>query len=172
MPARSRITSSRDVVSNTTPLITLAEVNLLDALPQLYQRIIIPPEVLREYEAGRQSHGTPDLTQLTWLSVRKVPIHPEVGPLDPGEAAAISLALKIKAPAILIDERLARKAAERLGLTVIGSLGVLATAKLRGIIPFLRPVIDLMLQQGRYLSRDLCNQVLRATGEPPLPGKS
>jgi uncharacterized protein len=51
--------------------------------------------------------------------------------LDPGEAAAISLALAIQAELVLIDEQDGRAAARQLGLAVSGSLGALIDAKKR-----------------------------------------
>jgi len=47
---------SNAVVSNTTPLISSAEVGLLDVLQTLYTTILIPPAVFRAYQAGIASH--------------------------------------------------------------------------------------------------------------------
>lgn len=41
--------SLEPVVSNTTPLITLAGIGLLELLPQLYQTVWIPEAVYVEY---------------------------------------------------------------------------------------------------------------------------
>lgn len=48
--------SRNPVVSNTTPLISLVGVGLLDLLPALYQEIWIPDAVYTEYQAGRLRH--------------------------------------------------------------------------------------------------------------------
>jgi|SRR5258705_5406935 len=54
--------------------------------------------------------------------------------LDPGEMAAIALALELKADAVLIDETDGRQAARRHGLATIGVLGVLVRARLREVL--------------------------------------
>ena len=60
---------SRDpVVSNTTPLIKLVGVGLLDLLPTLYQEIHVPEAVFAEYQTGHnQQPDSPDLAKLSWL---------------------------------------------------------------------------------------------------------
>ncbi len=60
--------SIRPVVSNTTPLITLGEIGLLDALRQLYGVVWIPTTVLAEYQRGLPAHpNRPDLLTLSEL---------------------------------------------------------------------------------------------------------
>lgn len=56
----------RPVVCNTSPLINLAGVGLLDLLPALYGTILIPGAVHREYMAGVRS-GDPALEDLEWI---------------------------------------------------------------------------------------------------------
>jgi uncharacterized protein len=43
----------REVVSNTSPLQYLYQLDLLDLLPSVYGEITIPRAVMREVEAGR-----------------------------------------------------------------------------------------------------------------------
>ena len=80
------------VVSNTTPLIKLVGVGLLDLLPTLYQEIHIPETVFTEYQTGRAKHpGSPDLATLSWIIVHTVASDPAVpASLDAGEAEAIA----------------------------------------------------------------------------------
>jgi len=42
----------RDVVTNTSPLLYLHQLGLLDLLPDLYERVVVPTAVLRELEEG------------------------------------------------------------------------------------------------------------------------
>ncbi len=49
-------TTQGPVISNTTPLITLAELGLLDLLRALYGLLWIPQAVFDEYQAGIATH--------------------------------------------------------------------------------------------------------------------
>lgn len=157
----------RPVVSNTTPLISLAEIGLLDVLRQLYGPVIIPPTVLAEYQRGRAAHPQrPDLQGVPWVAVQPAPTDPLVPTsLDAGERDAIALARALQAARILLDERAARAVAMRLGLTVSGSAGVLLAAKQVGIIPMVKPHLDQMIAQGRHIGPNVYEQVLRQAGE-------
>jgi len=56
--------------------------------------------------------------------------------LDPGETEAISLAMELKLPAILIDERDGWLVAQQKGLIPIGTLNVLYSADGLGLLDF------------------------------------
>jgi predicted nucleic acid-binding protein len=52
------------VVSNTTPLISLGEVGLLDVFHQLYGELWVPQAVFDEYQVGIPAHPQrPNLTR-------------------------------------------------------------------------------------------------------------
>jgi uncharacterized protein len=155
------------VVSDTTPLIKLAGVGLLDLLPHLYGAIRIPEAVRDEFEA-KAAPGDPDLRALPWLTIQAVASDPHVAAvarLGRGEIAAISLALSAGARAILLDDRLARTVAASRGLPVVGTLAVLVRAKRADLIREVKPVLDQMYAQGRYIGAALRTQVLREVGE-------
>src|SRR6266581_5970884 len=143
------------VVTNTTPLITLAGVGLLDLLPLLYGKVWPPRIVLDEYQA-KAPPTEPDLAQVSWLTVvDAVIIDPTLPLLDVGEAAALSLAQTIRARLILLDERKARRIAARRGLQVAGTLAVLLRAKQHGFITAVHPYIIQMQSQGRRFHPNL-----------------
>jgi predicted nucleic acid-binding protein len=54
--------------------------------------------------------------------------------LHQGEAEALQLALQTKASGVLMDDLDGRAAARRLGLTVIGTLGLLERAAEKGLV--------------------------------------
>lgn len=67
---------------------------------------------------------------------------------------------------MLIDERLGRREATRLGLPITGVLGILLVAKRRGLISAVQPVMDaLMNQVGFRVSSQLYTEVLKAAGK-------
>lgn len=78
-----------------------------------------------------------------WVKVVTAPEgdDPMLGELDPGERAAISLGLSLKADLILIDERKGTAVALMKGLEATGTLGVLDLAATRGLVN-LREALD------------------------------
>ncbi|NJN66939.1 MAG: DUF3368 domain-containing protein [Chloroflexaceae bacterium] len=141
--------SERPVVSNTTPLIALVEVGLLEVLPMLYGTLCIPDAVYQEYQV-RVPTGRSSLDTLTWVHTVKTIAEKDLDTaLDIGEASAITLALQVKARALLIDEKRGRRIAQQHGLTIIGTMGILVVAKNKNLIPSVALVLDLMISQGR-----------------------
>ena len=162
---KRQTTDKHPVVTNTTPLITLAGIELLDLLPNLYGEVWAPRIVLDEYQA-KIPPTEPGLTQVPWLKVvDDVIIVPALPLLDAGEAAAISLAQTVEARLILLDERKARRIAARMGLPIAGTLAVLLRAKQHGLIAAVRPYIIQMQSQGRRFHPNLIAYLLEEAGE-------
>lgn len=124
------------VVSDTSPLITLAKIGCLQHVQVLFGTICVPPEVVKELSAKGPAEGVPDLLALTqgWLIIRVPTGLHEFPGLDSGESAAISLALELKAASLLIDEKAGRKAAAAHAIPVIGTIGILEEAAERGLL--------------------------------------
>ena len=126
------------VVSDTSPINYLCLIEAIDVLPKLFAQILIPPTVLAELRHPRAPMAVavwlahlPD-----WIVVRPpLKIHADMG-LDPGETEAISLALELNIPAILMDERRGRLAAEKCGISTVGTLNILEAADMRGFLVF------------------------------------
>jgi uncharacterized protein len=86
--------------------------------------------------------------------------------LDRGEAESIALALEIGADLVLMDEQDGRHMAQRLGLRVIGVVGMLLEAKAKGLIDQLRPQLDALCWTANfYLSDAIYQAVLRMASE-------
>ena len=85
--------------------------------------------------------------------------------LDRGEAEAITLAQEQAADLIIIDEKLGRRYAHRLGLTSTGTVGVLLRAKREGLIKSLKPLVETLRASGFYLADALVEEALRLAGE-------
>ena len=150
------------IVSNSSPLIALVRIQRLDLVPALLQSVLIPPAVAREI--------APSIPVLPpWVSVQPAVGRPAVpasrGRLGDGEWEAIALAVEVRASAIVIDDRPARRLAEAAGLKVIGTLGLLLEAKRAGHIRTIRAELDKLLETSFFLSPQLYDQVLRQAGE-------
>src|SRR5262245_20113537 len=106
-----------------------------ETLHDLFGEILVPGAVYREVvEMGAGLPGSLELKAARWAIVteptEQMPLSKLLkGELDPGEVAAIVLALERSAGLLLMDDLAARQAAVRLGLSVIGTIGILLAAK-------------------------------------------
>lgn len=100
----------RDVVTNTSPLLYLHQLGLLELLPRLYERVVVPTAVVEELaEGARCGYAVPTPDALEWVDVQEAPapaILPLVTDLGDGERAAIAIAAARRSDLLL---RLARE---------------------------------------------------------------
>lgn len=151
------------VVADTSPLNYLILINQNHLLPELYGPIIIPASVLDELRVPETpepvrtwANSLPD-----WIEVKTAARSADAGlsRLHAGERDAISLALELSVDAVLIDERRGRDEAEKRGLRVIGTLGVLASAHERGLVNLVAAV-DALRQTSFHINPKLLASVL------------
>jgi len=144
-------------VIDSTCLISLDQVGRLELLPNLFDPIVAPPEVLRESGLS-----------LPWLRI-EAPSNPALltalkVQVDDGEAEAIALATE-RQQRIILDDRRARDLAHRMGLKVIGTVGILVRAKHVGLLTWVHPILNELTEKGFRLSEDLKREVLHLAGE-------
>lgn len=154
------------VIADSSPLICLSRVGVLDVLAVAFGEVVVPAVVWAEiFDARPDAPGLSALRDAAWLRVdaRTLP-DTQLG-LDPGETAAILLAEAIGADLILIDERAGRAVAESRGIAVRGTLGVLVQARTIGALAALRPVLDALAAEGFRISPMLVAEALRRVGE-------
>ncbi|MBW4652613.1 MAG: DUF3368 domain-containing protein [Kaiparowitsia implicata GSE-PSE-MK54-09C] len=159
------------VVSDTSALSNLAIIGHLWLLEAIYQTVIIPDVVASELAAASNPKISAIL-KVGWLQTQSLTntqladqLQKERG-LDAGEANAIALAFELQADDLLIDERLGRQEAIRLGLSIIGILGILLVAKQRSLIPQVQPVMDALINQAGFrVSPQLYQRVLALAQE-------
>jgi predicted nucleic acid-binding protein len=84
--------------------------------------------------------------------------------VDPGESEAIVLAYE-KGLRIILDDRRAREVAQRLGVPVTGTVGLLIKAKQEGVIAVVRPLVYALDANHFRISDDLRAAALRLAGE-------
>ena len=77
----------------------------------------------------------------------------------------IQLAIEQGIRRVCIDESKGRRTAQAVGLNITGTLGLLARAKILGLIPALRPVIEKILRTGAWYDAELVRRVLAGVGE-------
>jgi predicted nucleic acid-binding protein len=113
-------------VSDTGPLIHLAEIESLDLL-SVCDRLYVPETVYEELQHG----GVPDGLAALSFELVEARTQPETEQLDPGERAAIAVADDRDA-VLLTDDLEARQLASEAGIEVHGSIGVIALGYARG----------------------------------------
>ena len=156
------------VVSNASPIISLASIGQLDILEQLYGEVVIPTSVYREIAVvGEGQPGANEVATLPWI-VREQVSDPDFTAslrqkLDEGEAEAIALAIQEGADLILLDERRGRQVAATFNLLI---LGILIQAKRQGLVGRVKPLLDdLTAKFGFWVSPDLYAVVLVSADE-------
>ena len=159
------------VVSNTSPIFYLSTIGQLDLLRQLYDEIVIPNTVFQEItNVGNTDVSATVVPTLNWIKIQSTTdltlVNTLSHELDPGEAEAIALAVELDADRLLIDERLGRNAAIRLGIKVTGVLGILIAAKRKNLIQEVKPLLDTLIKQvGFWIDEQLYTEVLQAVDE-------
>lgn len=163
------------VVSDASVLICLGAVQQLQLLKEFYGEVLVPNAVWLEVTAAGPRAGVSETLngfEQGWLTVQKPDNRQLVSSLQTslgaGEAEAIALASQLQAGLLLIDESDGRNHAKALGLTVVGTVGVLLRAKQVGKLQELKPVLDTLIRKQNFrLSRSLYEEVLRQVGEIP-----
>lgn len=159
------------VVSDASPLISLATISQLEILRRLFGNVVLPAEVFREITGfGSEMPGADEVREASWIQVLECEdirlVKALSLQLDPGEAEAIVLAIQLQADLLLMDERMGRRVAKEFGLPITGILGVLSRAKQEGILPAVKPTLDRLIQEAGYrIGKDLYEEILKTEGE-------
>lgn len=159
------------IVSDSTPLIRLAEIDSFYLLGKVFDKLYIPMAVYKEVvREGKGKPGEREVKEAGWIEIKKIKAKTAVRKLmkaeniHEGEAEAIQLAKELKFRFILIDEHRAYKVAESLGLKVIGTLEFLYIAKQRKLIPKIKDKLDILLAR-KIIKLDVYKKILRQAKE-------
>lgn len=158
------------VVSNSAPLISLSAIEKLPFLKTIWGKIHIPKSVYKEVvDFGEGRPGEQEVMNADWIETKEVKDRLAVELLrdefDEGESETIILAKEMNADYVLIDERPACKKALYLGLSKIGTLGILLLAKEEGLIEEVKKYIDELKSKGFRMSKQVYYEVLRKAKE-------
>jgi predicted nucleic acid-binding protein len=158
-----------EAISNTSPLLYLHRIGVLDWLPRLFSEIWVPSAVVQELDEGRlRGYDVPDPLECAWVRIvepRSIPSEWFALDLGPGELAAVSLALDNPALVVLLDDALARRIAQAAGLNVWGTLKVLLEAKSHGLTEDMESLLDRLRNAGMWVSEDIHRRILTLARE-------
>lgn len=154
-------------VTNTTPIISLCSVRCEFILKELFGNITLPTAVDVELRSLEKPGSR--FSEEEWVRVVKVKNTDLVlfleKDLDRGEAEAIALAKQLDADVVIVDENAGYQIAKLYSLPVIRTLSVLKIAKDKRIIREIRPIIEEMVERGRWYSPRVLDKFLGDVGE-------
>ncbi len=152
------------VVADTSPINYLILIDEIDILPKIYGKAAIPPAVRDEL----LRRSAPEMVRSwmgqlpSWLEVR-VPVNApdaSLAKLDPGERDAILLAGELRADQLIVDDREGRREAEKRGIAVMGTLGVLQEAATLRLLD-LRLAVKHLQATTFYLAPEVLARLLK-----------
>lgn len=158
------------VVSDTTPLISLMKVSLLDLLKTLFGEILIPEAVFRELTTNENFHEEAlRIKNSSFIRVvvvddpKVVNVLQKASGLDLGESEAIAYADHVKADFLLMDEVKGRRVARSMGLPIMGTVGVLLAAYEDGVLSKaeVEGALEGMKKANRRIGDDIIELVKR-----------
>ena len=157
------------VIVNSTPMIILSKIGMLEILHKLFGEITIPQAVYDEI-TFKSDTACRFVRENNWIKVAR--IEPDAdksmykSKLHDGEVEVMILAQETTADVlIIIDDNTAKKTAKYLGLTVTGTLGILVMAKNKGFVDSMKTTIERMKHNGFFVSKPVEEMVLKAVGE-------
>ncbi|RKT45249.1 DUF3368 domain-containing protein [Thiocapsa rosea] len=131
-----------DTICNTSPLIALDNIGLLGLLEGVYGRVLVAEEVRNEFGSGLPG----------WIDVVPVQNRNLIRALqlsiDLGESATLALAMERQDARVILDDLKGRKAAQRLGVSFTGLLGVAIKGKQMGVIESVDNVMTRLKQEA------------------------
>jgi predicted nucleic acid-binding protein len=149
----------RTIISDTSCLIVLTNIGELDLLHKTYGTIITTFEIATEY-----GQALPPWIEVKAAADKNLQSVLELQ-IDKGEASAIALAIETSDCTIILDDYAARRVAEKLGLEITGTLGVIIKAKLKGIITSIKPFLSKIKETDFRLTPELEQLALNQAGE-------
>ncbi|GHT58414.1 nucleic acid-binding protein [Spirochaetia bacterium] len=156
------------IACDSAPLFALAVCGQLDLLEKLYDEVLIPEAVYQEATVPDK----PNADKIAeWAQGKIVKItdmelfHAIKLSLHKGEAEAIALYKEKSADFLLIDEKKGRKVAEYYDVKIIGTIGLLLKAKQEGLVPRIKPCIELLQQSTVRIASALYQRALERAGE-------
>jgi uncharacterized protein len=161
------------VISDASPLIALSLVGQLPLLHALFGQVLVSPIVIQEVLTGQFDRGEAEIRAAFdegWLSLctAQEAVIDLMG-LDPGEKQSIMQAVTLmgegRVPLLLMDELAGRAAAAEYQLQCLGTGGLIAFAKRKGLIPSAKDVLQELLQREFRISKAVIRKVLIGAGE-------
>jgi predicted nucleic acid-binding protein len=156
-------------VINASPVILLSKAEVIQFIPLLCDRLVIPAAVVGEVQNAQISDAGRNWLEAAGKKfVKPSPaIHPTLSEWHGGlgEAEVISWALHHPEFTAVLDDRRARALATRNHVAVLGSLRIIVIAKERGFISQATPALEKLRGAGAYVTSELIDRAIELAGE-------
>ncbi|MDF3821820.1 DUF3368 domain-containing protein [Leptospira sp. 96542] len=156
------------IIADSSPLISLAIIHKLHLLKDIFQEIIVPNSVFEEIIKSERKYSS-QLDEWSKPFVKKCnnieAFNAYRISLGKGESEAIVLSKENRNSILLLDDKKARKVAKYENLKVIGTIGILISAKEKGLISEINSSLKLLEENDIHLSKSLIRKALEMTGE-------
>ncbi len=130
-----------------------------DLLQDCAEQIFIPENVV--VELG--NYSLPDFIEIKSLSISgQAFVRGAIGRLHEGELSVMLMAQEVSADYVILDDLLARRKAQSLGIKVMGTVGLLLLMEKRKLLTnekFWQSITELTSKHGMYLSSKIIEQL-------------
>lgn len=141
------------IITDASALIALEKIDSLDILCKIYSEIILPEAVINEF-------GMPTIDCYKTKKVNSPLVKLLVSELNLGKGEAEVIALSSETGIkTIIDDLKARQIAEKMGLTVTGTIGILIKAEKAGFINSAYDRVKELKEKGFYVSNKLLDNL-------------
>lgn len=153
-------------VSNSSCLIALGRIRRLNLLPELFEKVIVPSAVWHEVvEVKKNLSEVEEIVKGSWIErvFVKDSVMVEVlkKDLGRGESETIVLALEHSFDWVILDDADARFIAERLGLKVVGTIGLILKAYKMGKVSNPKNILRNLKDKGFWLNEKIYQKIIK-----------
>ena len=147
------------IISDTSCLILLQNIGEIDLLNKLFGTVVTTKEVADEF----------GLPLPPWIQIHQ-PLNKRYqsiieASVHKGEASTIALAIENDNSLLIVDDLKARKFAQNLGINITGTIGIIVDAKLEGVIPSVRVILNKIKQTNFRITPKLELMILEKSNE-------
>ena len=153
----------KEIVSNTSSIIFICKLNILDLAKNIFHRILIPKEVIEELFNKNLPENRIIKEELGKFIIKTETKKIVNFPLGSGEKAALSLCLEKNIRIFLSDDKKARSYARSLNIKTIGVIGIILYNLQQKKInkKYARDLVDELIQKDYYMSSELYSKIIR-----------
>jgi predicted nucleic acid-binding protein len=149
----------KTVIADASCFIILYKIGELELLQKVFDEVFTTVEIANEF----------GLPLPVWINIQSVKDQYQQKKLerevDRGEASALALSFEIKNAIVILDDQKARKLAEKLKINYTGTLGLILRAKLEGIIPSVKELLEKIKNTNFRFSEEILSEILKDAGE-------